>query len=255
MKTLIIIPAHNEEKRIGETLEDYGSFFRSKDFKILVVINNTKDKTEEIVKSYCKKYKNITYLNFKEGGKGFAIQEGFKYGLKNDYDYIGFTDADNSTNPQEFYFLLKNLSRGNHGFIGSRYLPDSIIYPKQPFIRILMSRVFNFVVRSLFLFKFRDTQNGAKVFKKEAIKQIINKLSITQWAFDIDLLYQLNKQGFKIIEFPILWRNKEGSKINVIRSSLQMFFAVLQLRLLNSPFKRLYLLIKPLARIFYNFIR
>jgi len=76
-KVSIIIPAYNEEKRIGKTLEEYGKFFN--DFKknnklginILVVINNTKDRTEEIVKEYAKKYKFIKYLNLKPGGKGF----------------------------------------------------------------------------------------------------------------------------------------------------------------------------------------
>ena len=75
----IIIPAHNEEKRIKETLEAYCSFFNELKQKnilnseIIIVINNTTDKTEEIVKKYSNRYKEIKYLNFKQGGKGFAL--------------------------------------------------------------------------------------------------------------------------------------------------------------------------------------
>ena len=82
------MPAYNEEKRIGKTLEEYSSFFenlrKSKkiDYEILVVINNTKDNTEKVVKSYSKKNKRIIYLNLVRGGKGYAVIEGFKDALK-----------------------------------------------------------------------------------------------------------------------------------------------------------------------------
>ena len=108
MKICIVIPAYNEEKRIGKTLEEYGAFFtnlKNKDFQyqILVVINNTKDKTEEVVKNISKKYKEINYLNLKPGGKGFAIIEGFKWAIKKDFDLIGFVDADIATGPEAFF--------------------------------------------------------------------------------------------------------------------------------------------------------
>ena len=256
MKLSIVIPAYNEEKRIGRTLEDYGSYFKNLqkvlDFRIIVVINNTTDKTEKVVKAYKKKYKEISFLNFERRGKGFAIIEGFKEALKSGSEVIGFVDADESTSPQAFYELVKNL--GNYdGIIASRYLKGSMVTPKQPIMRIFASRVFNMIVRILFMFPYQDTQCGAKLFKKQAIEKNIQKLGVTEWAFDVDLLYEMHKNGFRIKEYPTVWSDARGSKINLKKSSVQMFFAVTRLRLVNSIFallaKPIKFLVKPLWRI------
>ena len=94
MKISIIIPAHNEEKRISKTLEEYLKFFEKLkkekilDFEILIVLNACTDSSLDIVKKYEKLHKEIRYLNFKKGGKGFAITEGFKDALKRENDLI-----------------------------------------------------------------------------------------------------------------------------------------------------------------------
>ena len=239
----IIIPAHNEEKRIGKTLENYSKYLKEKkkkkiigDFKILIVINNTTDKTEEVVKNYSKKYKEISYLNFRAGGKGFAVIEGFKEALKEDYDLIGFVDADMSTSPDSFFDLIKKINSYS-GIIASRYVKGAKVSPKQSFKRIIVSRIFNFLIRCLFFINVKDTQCGAKLFKKNAIKSIIPDLIITKWAFDVDLLYQLKRKNFKVLEFPTVWGDKKYSKINFKRAGPLMALAVIRLRILNSPFK------------------
>lgn len=261
----IIIPAYNEGDRIEETLKSYCSLFRKKkdnkkieDFEVIVVINNTTDNTEEIVKKISKNLKEVRYMDLIHGGKGFAIKEGFKEALSSDSEIIGFVDADLATDPESVYNLVDRLNKNKKidGIIGSRYLKNSIVYPKRSFLRgILMSRTFNILVRSLFLFNFRDTQCGAKFFRKEVIEKILPNLSITQWAFDIDLLYNIKKLGFKVMEYPVIWREVPGSKINIKKSSLQMFFAVLQLRLLNSKIKRFWKALKPVIRKIYRRVK
>jgi len=245
MKISIIIPAYNEEKRIGKTLEEYCKFFyslkkqKTLDFEILIVINNTKDKTEDVVKKYSKKYKEIRYLNFKQGGKGFAIIEGFKDALKRDNDLIGFVDADMSTSPKSYYDLIKNI--GNYdGTIASRGLTDSVV--KTSLKRKINNKGFNFLVRSILFLPYKDTQCGAKIFRRNSIKSVLNELGITQWAFDIDLLYRLRKKGFKIKEIPTVWDDKCGSSVSMLKTPIQMFFGVIRLRIINSPFKRFIML-------------
>src|SRR3989338_9068086 len=151
-KGCIVIPAYNEEKRIGKTLETYSTYFESLrkekkiDYEILVVINNTKDRTEEIVKRYIKMNSRIRYLNLKPSGKGFAIIEGFKDALKRDNDLIGFVDADMATSPEEYWKLIKNIGDYD-GVIASRGLKYSMV--KASLYRKLTNRGFNTVVRLL----------------------------------------------------------------------------------------------------------
>jgi glycosyltransferase involved in cell wall biosynthesis len=254
MKTIIVIPAYNEEKRIENTLIEYGQFFKKLkkqkllDFEILIVINNTTDRTEEIVKKHSKKIKEIKYLNFKQGGKGFAIIEGFKEALKKENDLIGFVDADLATSPEAFYDLIKNIANYD-GIIASRYVPGAIVNPKQSVQRIIVSRMFNFLIRVLFLMHYADTQCGAKVFKRRVIERIANKLGMSQWAFDVELLYFLKREGLRIKEHPTVWADKEYSKINFLKAGPKMALSIIRLRLINSPFEPLLRSLRIIAKL------
>jgi len=231
----IIIPAHNEEDRIAPTLEAYIDFFGRKkiyeklDYEIIVVNNASKDKTLEIIKEYAEKCRELRWLDFKQGGKGFAIIEGFKASKKK---YVGFVDADMATYPNDFYDLYRNIGKYD-GIIGSRWLKNS--KTERTLGKYIRSIGFNYLVRSLFLLPYRDTQCGAKIFKRDKIFEIMNKISSIKWAFDVNLLYLLNKKGNAIKEFPTIWKDKEGSKIS-IKVPLQMAAGVIRLRLVYSPF-------------------
>jgi len=227
----IIIPAHNEERRIGKTLEVYVKFFRDKkkkkeikNFEIIVIINNTQDRTEEVVKKFKKKYPEIEYLTFKRGGKGFAIVEGFKEALKGNSKLIGFIDADGATPPEAFYDLIKNINGCYDGIIANRWDKRSIIKTKQTLLRRIVSRGYNIIVRTLFLFPYRDTQCGAKLFKREILKGNVNKVMSSQWNFDVDLLFCLRKwANAKIKSIPTIWEDKQESKINLRKTPIRMF--------------------------------
>src|SRR3989344_6956714 len=227
MRICIIIPAYNEEKRIAKTLEKYSYFFKNQMinkelfYEIFIVINNTTDKTEKIVKKIAKKNKIVKYVNIKEGGKGNAIIYGFKQILNDNFDLIGFVDADMATMPEEIQKMVVKI--GNYdGIIASRYIKGAEVYPKQNLNRILVSRIGNLIIRSLFLFSYNDTQCGAKIFKRKALEKVIRKLGLTNWAFDIDLLYQMKKVGLRIKEVPTVWRDVEDSKINLKKATIQV---------------------------------
>jgi len=239
----ITIPAYNEEKRIGRTLEEYSKYFeilrkeKKLDYELIIVINNTIDKTEEIVKYYAKKNKRINYLNFKRSGKGFAVIEGFKDALKRNNDLICFVDADMSTSPEEYWRLISSIE--NHdGIIASRYVKGAQVHPKQTIQRIIVSRIFNMLTRTLLSLPFRDSQCGAKIFKRETIEKTLPFLSMSKWAFDIDLIYTMRKKGFRIKESPTVWSDKNYSTINFLTAGPWMTLGVIRLRILNSPVKK-----------------
>jgi len=245
MKLSIVIPAKNEENRIGRTLEAYGKFFEKlkksgkiEDFEIVIVINGCEDRTLDVVKKSEEKYRKIRHIEFERAGKGFAIIEGFRDSLKRENSLIGFVDADMSTSPDSFYDLIENMkdTKGVDGVIASRWLEESRV-TKRTFARKVTSRGFNFLVRGILFLNFSDTQCGAKLFKKEALQEVIDEIGITEWAFDIDLLYRLKNKGFKIKEIPTVWVDKRDSRINLTKVPFRMFSAIIRLRLLYSPFK------------------
>ena len=257
MKIAIIIHAHNEEKRIGKTLESHSSYFEAirkqgaLDYEILVVINNTSDKTETIVKKYAQKNKRIRCLNLKEGGKGYAVLEGFKDALNRNNDFVGFVDADLATPSESFHNLIKALGKAD-GIIASRYLKDSLITPSRTFRRLVIGKGFNLLVRTLFFLPYKDTQCGAKIFTRQTATEITRNIKMSQWAFDVELLYHLYKNKFKIKEVPTIWKEVEGSKINLKKSSAQMLLSIIQLRIIKSPLKGILKPLSPVTNALWN---
>jgi len=238
MELSIIIPAHNEERRLAKTLESYARYFSNlrMKYEIIVVLNACKDRTIDIVKKYEKQYPNINHLEFEKGGKGFAVIEGFKEALKHNSKIIGFVDADMATPPNAFHDLVSNLN-GYDGVIASRYLKDSLVKPKPTFSRILVSRIYNIFIRTMLFINYRDTQCGAKIFRPEALKKTLPSLGMSQWAFDVDLLYTMRKKGFNVKELPTIWSDKKYSQINFMKSGPTMVLAIIRLRLINSWLK------------------
>ncbi len=238
-KISIIIPAHNEEKRIGKILKNYTPYFKSLkkkgilDFEIIVVLNACKDNTKRVVKEYI--HKELKILEFERGGKGFAIIEGFKDALKRNNDLIGFVDADMATPPNAFYGLIRNI-KNYDGIIADRWDKRSKISPKQSLLRRFVSRGYNFIVRTLFFFPYEDTQCGAKLFKKDLLKKIIKKIGITEWGFDVDLLFYAKREKAQIKSIPTMWHDEKGSKINLKRTPILMFLSAIRLRIYHSPF-------------------
>jgi len=236
----IIIPAHQEEKRIAKTLQEYcETFFQD---EIIVSLNNCTDRTLDIVKEFQYKYPevNLKYIESSLGAKGAAVLAGFRIAIG---DYIGFVDADCSTSAEEYKNLFDRLLCNNlsidcyDGIIASRYMKESIVEPKQSWKRIVVSRIFNAFVNVLLGLGYHDTQCGAKIFTKEAVQKVLPQIRTNKWAFDIDLLYHLKKEGLKIMELPTVWSDAEYSTLNVGKAGPNMVLAVVRLRLLYSPLK------------------
>jgi len=227
----IVIPAYNEERRISNTLKEYCELF--KDDEIIISLNACTDRTLEIVKEFQKEYSNLKYIELDLGAKGNAVKCGFEIAKG---DYIGFADADCSTSAKEFARMFGSLG-DNDGIIASRYMKDSVVSPKQSWKRILVSRMFNLFVNTLLWLGYKDTQCGAKIFKREAVLQVLPEIKTVKWAFDVDLLYHMKRDGFKIKEFPTVWEDKEYSTLNVFQAGPNMLLGVIRLRLLYSPFK------------------
>ena len=244
-RIIIVIPAYNEEKRIGRTLSEYSELFNNLkknkgiDYSLLVVLNGCKDKTENIVKKYKDKNGYIDYFETEARGKGYAVIQGFKRALAGGGEIIGFVDADCSTSPEEYWKLVLTLINNPKlgGVIADRYLLGSKITPNPGLKRLIARKVFNAVIKVFLSLPYSDTQCGAKVFRREDLRKVIPKLTMSKWAFDVDLLYNLRKQGSKIIGQKTIWEDREYSTINFWKAGPWMVLGILRLRLINSPLK------------------
>ena len=236
-KISIIIPAHNEEKRIRNTLEAYSRFFdmvkQDEDLKyeIVVVLNGCTDDTLHVVEDVRERRSAISYIDLPEAGKGLAVKAGFEDALKRRNDFIGFVDADMATAPEYFFELIEKI--GEHdGIIASRYMKGSKVHPPRPKIKRWGSWiVYESLVKLLFGISYQDYQCGAKLFKRDVIKKVTPHLTVKQWAFDVELLYLCKKFGFTVIEVPTVWVDKEGSKLSPIGGGFKMLTALFKLRL------------------------
>lgn len=228
----ILIPAYNEGNRIAPMIEDYCSRFAST-ATVMVIANACVDNTVELVEALAQKYRNLQLLVINGRiGKGGAIRAGLNIGAE---DYVGFVDADGSTGASEFARLYDQcIVRNSDAVIGSRWLQESVVMPRQPFYRRFASRAFNLVVRALFGLKLSDTQCGAKIFRRSAIAKVLPSLELANFAFDIDLLFKFKRAGFSIEEVATRWSDTIGTKVRIVPASLEMLAAVLRLRLQES---------------------
>ena len=253
---MLLIPAYNEERRIGPVLRDYAAYFQREyrgKFQLVVVLNGCRDNTIGVVQSVAAEYPSIRALEFAEPiGKGGALIEGLR--LAPLADLIGYVDADGATPPKAFHELVRHAAEADC-IIGSRWMAGSVLHVEQSSHRQFASRVFHAIVELLFWMRIRDTQCGAKVMHRHAVEAIHSALRIADMAFDINLLYSLKHAGFSILEVPTEWTDKIGSKVNLFRTSLTMFLSVVRIRLIYSPFYRWLRPLRPLEAWIYRKLR
>ena len=233
----IIMPAYNEEARIGRTLEAYLAFYNASRFprtEVLVILNGCRDNSAQVVQQFQQRHPNLRVIDEPRAiGKGGAVMLGFREAKG---ALIGYVDADNSTDPEEFQKLVDALNSGDV-IIGSRWIKGAVVQPKQPLTRRIASRIFNLLVRTLFGVAVWDTQCGAKVFRGEVVRNVLPSLGITRWAFDVDVLFQCRRHGYRIREVPTVWSDSSGSQLRVARASWEMLLAIIRLRLIYSPLR------------------
>jgi dolichol-phosphate mannosyltransferase len=206
-KFSLVIPAYNEAERITPLFDAITGFEGE-----LIVVCDGNDGTADVVDriAIIRQDLNIRCLRFDHRlGKGGGVIEGLMAARS---PLVGYFDADGSTGIDEMERLFLMLSAAE-GAIGSRWVPGSTLKVRQSILRQFESRAFNLLIRILFGLAYHDTQCGAKVFKKSAIDAVLPEIISRGFEFDVELLWRLNRAGFRVIEVPIAWQNKEDSRV------------------------------------------
>ena len=224
----IVIPAHNEERRLPKTLEQVVRFATSQSFEteILIVENGSQDRTLEVGEEYASLHPAIVRVLHNElPGKGRAVQKGM---LTATGAYRFFADADFSMPPAEITRFIPPVVDIPIA-IASREAPGAVRY-NEPYYRHITGRIFNSLIRALVLPALNDTQCGFKMFRADVAVDLFNRQTLMGWSFDVELLYIASRRGFPILEIPIPWYFTPESKINIWRDSGQMFVDLLTIR-------------------------
>lgn len=253
---LLLIPAYNEEKRIGPVLAAYGEYFRQHyngSWEIVVVLNGCRDNTLGVVEAAAAQYPRISWLEYTNPiGKGGALIEGLKLASRS--DLIGYVDADGATSPEAFLDLVNHCDEADC-VIGSRWLPGAVLHQVQSLKRRIFSRCFHILVEALFQMHIKDTQCGAKVMRRAAVESVHSALRIADVSFDINLLYSLKTHGFTILEVPTTWTDQMGSTIRLNKGAFGILLSVIRLRLVYSPFYKWLRPLRPLEGWIYKKLR
>ena len=229
-----MIPAFNEARRIGATLEAVAGYLRDRntEAEVIVVDDGSEDDTVALVTRYAEEHPVPPVRLVHNGanrGKGYSVRHGV---LEAEGNVVLFTDADGSTPIAEAPKLLRRLASGEADVaIGSRELPESDLALPQPRHRRLMGWVFRNLVRLLVVRGFRDTQCGFKAFAREAARDVFGRQTLDGFAFDVEVLFLARRLGYRVAEVPVRWLDSRHSRVRVGRDSLRMFLDLFRIRL------------------------
>lgn len=230
--SVVIIPTYNEKENIENIVR--AVFGLEKKFHILVIDDGSPDGTALIVKKLQEEFPDRLYMVERQGksGLGTAYICGFKWALERGYGYIFEMDADFSHNPADLPRLYEACAlRGADIAVGSRYC-NGVNVVNWPLGRVLMSYFASAYVRFITGMKVRDTTAGFKCYRREVLEEInLDNIHFKGYAFQIEMKFSACRQGFKIIEVPIIFINRVlgTSKMN---SSIfgEALFGVLKLK-------------------------
>jgi len=230
----IVLPAYNEEARLGAALDELFGYLRRHgergrdgapgaarlpdDVRVLVVDDGSADRTAGLVRARPETAATtvsgaplLALLAEAHGGKGAAVKAGM---LAAETDLAIFADADMATPPDELPLLVEAL-RDHDIALGSRIQPDgSDMRRTQPGLRRHLGQAFHALASVWAVGHVQDTQCGFKGFTREAAHDLFAQQQITSIVFDVELIYIARRRGYRMAVVPIVWSDKHGSRMH-----------------------------------------
>lgn len=225
----LVIPAYNEEARLGRALDAYLPVLETmgRPFEVIVVMDGT-DGTPHIVEEYAGR-RVVGVSSHVKLGKGGALLKGFS-GAR--FGVIGYVDADGSLGAQDLARMIQQTSASDC-VVASRWLPGSQWVTPEPLVKRILSRGFNFLVRGLLGLPLSDTQCGAKFFRASLLRGILPEVTVTNLTVDVGVLFHARRAGASIREMPVTWDDDRRTRFNLGKMVMFMLITVVGIRLMN----------------------
>ncbi len=232
-KSLIIVPSYNEAENIVDIINDI--IVKKASFHVLVVDDNSPDKTYELVEEEIIKNPKKIFLikRDKKSGLGTAYLEGFKWAIDNGYERVFEMDADYSHDPEDL--LRMNVFLDNDGYdvvIGSRYI-SGVNVINWPIQRVLLSYFASIYARLITGVPIKDLTSGFVGYKVNVLKSVIKEnIRFNGYAFQIEMKFKAYSSGFKLIEIPIIFTDRKKGKSKMSLSIVwEAIFGLLLLKI------------------------
>jgi dolichyl-phosphate beta-glucosyltransferase len=226
----LIIPAFNEETRIGKSLEQILRFLKSQSysFEVIVVDDGSSDGTSALVHD---RYGDEPCVRLHgkplRRGKGAAVQEGM---LQANGRFVFFSDADLSVPIETIPSFLSHLQNGCGIAIASRRRRGAKLERHQPAIREFMGGVFTRLSNWILALQHSDLTCGFKGFRREIAKELFSRQRLDSWSFDSEILYLAKIKGYRVSEIPVTWRDDAATKVRLLRDVVSSFLGLLFIR-------------------------
>jgi glycosyltransferase involved in cell wall biosynthesis len=227
----IVVPAYNEEHRILPTLESLHRFLSAHpwSYEIVVVDDGSVDNTTGVVALAMARIPHLRLVRQKPNrGKGAAVRVGM---LEARGQLRVMCDADGSMPPEQLPRLLAPIVACRAEIaIGSRYAEGAKTDAKQPWYRVMWSRLCNKVIQRSLVPGVRDTQCGFKAFTAETARDLFALGRIDGWAFDLEILALARRRGYAIEEVGVEWRDDRRSRVNPLKDMWKVVREALTIR-------------------------
>ncbi len=237
--SIVIIPTYNEIENIETIIR--AVFSLNKSFHILIVDDNSPDKTAAKVVELQSEFKDRLFLENREkkAGLGTAYVFGFKWALDKNYDFIFEMDADFSHNPADLEKLYQACEDGAEVAIGSRYV-TGVNVVNWPLSRVLLSFFASYYVKKITGMKIHDATAGFMCYRRNVLETInIDKIKFIGYAFQIEMKYRAYCKKLKIVEVPIIFTDRTMGQSKMSNSIIkEAIFGVISLRI-RQLFNRL----------------
>jgi dolichyl-phosphate beta-glucosyltransferase len=249
----IVLPAYNEEARLGPALDELFGYLHRRgehgrngrpgadalpaEIHVLVVDDGSSDGTTDLVRERAEVASGeLELLAVPHGGKGAAVRAGM---LAATGDLVVFADADMATPPDELVLLVEALAEADTAY-GSRIQPDgSDMRKSQPAWRRLLGKTFHALASLWVVGPIQDTQCGFKGFRREVARDVFARQVVTSIAFDVEVIYLVRRRGYRHAVVPVRWADRRGSRMRPgLRLAVRVAWDLFRIPLLHRDVRR-----------------